>query len=183
MSRISRLFLCALFAVGGVSCSVLHPSVLSQSDAARVAYLVVSKSAMRLSVVDSCGHVVAAWPMACGANYGNKQCEGDKKTPEGIFTVQEVLTIQQPEAWHASPSDETGSVYGPYFVRLLTPPHTGIGIHGTNQPESIGSRATLGCVRLRNRDVKALMPYIRLGLPVYIAPSERDTEADCRQQE
>lgn len=180
MSRFVRLCGLFFFALCGVSCGVTHRVWSPQSEVAEAAYLVVSKSAMRLSVVDSCGHVVAAWPIACGANYGNKQREGDKKTPEGVFTVQEVLAIPQPEAWKASPSDEKGSIYGPYFIRLLTPPHTGIGIHGTNQPESVGSRATLGCVRLRNRDLEALMPYIRLHLPVYIAPSEQDAAAASR---
>ena len=180
MSNLLRLCSLCLCAICSVSCSVSRGGATTQADVAEAAYLVVSKSAMRLSVVDRCGHVVTAWPIACGANYGNKQREGDKKTPEGIFEVQEVLIIPQPEAWMASPSDEKGSVYGPYFIRLHTPPHTGIGIHGTNQPESVGSRATLGCVRLRNRDLEALMPYIRLHLPVYIAPSEQDTAADRR---
>lgn len=166
--------------LGVVACGTLRPTTDASHipETEQAAYLVVSKSAMRLSVVNAHGQIVAAWPMACGEHYGNKQCEGDRKTPEGIFTVQEVLIVPQPEAWHAQPSDEQGSPYGPYFIRLYTPPHTGIGIHGTNVPASIGSRATLGCIRLRNRDVEQLMHYVRRDLRVYIAPSEEDMQAD-----
>ena len=60
--------------------------------------------------------------------------------------------------------------YGPYFIRLWTSPHTGIGIHGTHLPSSIGSRATEGCIRLSNDDLRELIRYIYVGMPVRILP-------------
>lgn len=42
------------------------------------------------------------------------------------------------------------------------------GIHGTNKPWSIGSRASHGCIRMFNRDVEDLYEYVKVGTPVKI---------------
>lgn len=42
------------------------------------------------------------------------------------------------------------------------------GIHGTNKPNSIGSRASHGCVRMFNRHVLELYNLTKMGTPVYI---------------
>ena len=39
----------------------------------------------------------------------------------------------------------------------------GYGIHGTDQPRSIGSARSHGCIRLRNRDVEQLFERVRPG--------------------
>jgi hypothetical protein len=44
----------------------------------------------------------------------------------------------------------------------------GYGIHGTDQPESIGRSASHGCVRLRNEDIAKLYDMVEVGTPVYI---------------
>lgn len=44
----------------------------------------------------------------------------------------------------------------------------GYGIHGTNDPASIGHAASHGCVRLRNEDVEKLYDMVPVGTPVYI---------------
>jgi len=44
----------------------------------------------------------------------------------------------------------------------------GYGIHGTDQPESIGHSVSHGCVRLRNEDIEQLYPMVAVGTPVYI---------------
>ena len=44
----------------------------------------------------------------------------------------------------------------------------GYGIHGTDQPESIGRSASHGCVRLRNEDIAKLYDMVEIGTPVYI---------------
>lgn len=140
-------------------------------------YLLISKEQMRLSVVDSTGLVVARFPIACGEHYGNKERVGDRKTPEGLFWVQEIL---ETSAWEYDYGDGKGrqsGAYGPYFIRLLTPPHTGIGIHGTRLDHSIGKRASAGCVRMHNSDLEHLVPAVYLGMPVFITPSEQDRKA------
>ena len=44
----------------------------------------------------------------------------------------------------------------------------GYGIHGTDQPQSIGRSVSHGCVRMRNEDIERLYPMVAVGTPVYI---------------
>jgi lipoprotein-anchoring transpeptidase ErfK/SrfK len=44
----------------------------------------------------------------------------------------------------------------------------GYGIHGTDNPSSIGHSVSHGCIRLRNADVEQLYPMVPIGTPVYI---------------
>jgi lipoprotein-anchoring transpeptidase ErfK/SrfK len=44
----------------------------------------------------------------------------------------------------------------------------GYGLHGTDQPESIGQAVSHGCVRLRNEDIAYLYSVVPVGTPVYI---------------
>ncbi|MBM3418961.1 MAG: L,D-transpeptidase, partial [Bacteroidetes bacterium] len=50
----------------------------------------------------------------------------------------------------------------------------GIGIHGTHLPNVIGSRASHGCIRMKNEDLLSLRATIRPGVPVIIVPGEKD---------
>ena len=40
------------------------------------------------------------------------------------------------------------------------------GIHGTNNPDSIGTAASSGCIRMRNSDVEELYSLVQVGTPV-----------------
>lgn len=42
------------------------------------------------------------------------------------------------------------------------------GIHGTNQPWSIGKRASNGCIRMYNHHLETLYQWLKEGTPVYI---------------
>ena len=44
----------------------------------------------------------------------------------------------------------------------------GYGIHGTDQPQSIGQSVSHGCVRMRNEDIERLYPMVAVGTPVFI---------------
>lgn len=128
----------------------------------------ISKRELTLTVLDSISRPMLVLPIACGKNYGQKEKEGDMKTPEGDFTIRE---INDSSRWKHDFKDGLGEIdgaYGPYFIRLWTNPHTGIGIHGTHLPSSIGSRATEGCIRLANDDLLRLVCYIYVGMPVKI---------------
>ncbi|MBQ1221915.1 MAG: L,D-transpeptidase [Alistipes sp.] len=132
----------------------------------------ISKRDMTLTVRDTTGRVQLTLPIACGKNRGQKQEEGDMRTPEGRFYIQE---INDSHLWKHDFGDGLGEIegaYGGYFIRLFTPPHRGIGIHGTHLPSSIGERATEGCIRLKNEDLKELVRYIYVGMPVVILPDE-----------
>ncbi|MEO0587491.1 MAG: L,D-transpeptidase family protein [Planctomycetota bacterium] len=84
-------------------------------------------------------------------------------TPLGSFVVEKGRKVVNP-GW-ADP--RTGKYYQPddpmnpigeFWIALRgTSPQTenlkGYGIHGTIEPESIGSQASMGCIRLRDQDV------------------------------
>ncbi len=140
------------------------------SQAKSYPFVVVDKQAFRLSLVDSLGYAIKEWGIACAKNYGPKQRRGDHKTPEGVFKINELLYAKGiPHDFH----DGKGPIkdaYGPWFLRLDVPGFWDIGIHGTPFPESIGSRATEGCVRMRNEDIVDLKERVKLGTVVIILP-------------
>ena len=60
-----------------------------------------------------------------------------------------------------------GAQFGGYFMQLSIP--WGIyGIHGTNKPWSIGTRASHGCVRMYSNQAAQLYLIVPLGTPVLI---------------
>ena len=94
-------------------------------------------------------------------------------TPGGLYHVQD---RQVNPSWHVPHDSWAGSLQGqtippgpgdPLVARWLGLGN-GIGIHGTNEPFSIGSRASHGCIRMLPRDVIDLYPRVPLGTPVYI---------------
>lgn len=130
----------------------------------------IDKQELVLTLFSSNGEVIAEYPVACGRNLGQKQKVGDFKTPEGVFYVKQ---IQDSSKWGHDFKDGNGFIkhaYGPWFIRLETGRHKGIGIHGTHAPESIGTRATEGCIRLNNDNLTKLKPYIVEGITVVIGP-------------
>ncbi len=50
----------------------------------------------------------------------------------------------------------------------LSAPYGIYGIHGTNQPWSIGRRASNGCIRMYNHHIETVYQWIKLNTPVYI---------------
>lgn len=129
----------------------------------------ISKLDMTLTLLDAQGHEVVKYPIACGRNKGHKQKKGDMRTPEGKFSLQQ---IQDASKWTHDFGDGKGVIkgaYGPCFMRLRTG-FSGIGIHGTHDPKSIGTRATEGCIRLENKNAEALSKQVTLGMAVIIGP-------------
>lgn len=59
---------------------------------------------------------------------------------------------------------------GPFGVRWMriNVPWGGYGIHGTDNPSSIGSAASHGCIRMYNEDVTKLYAVVPMGTPVKI---------------
>ena len=59
---------------------------------------------------------------------------------------------------------------GPYGVLWLSLSKQGYGIHGTDNPSSIGKAVSHGCVRMYNRDVLQLAGMVPNGTSVFIQP-------------
>jgi lipoprotein-anchoring transpeptidase ErfK/SrfK len=129
--------------------------------------VVVDKSAYTLEVFRD-GNPVKEYGIAVGKNIGDKKRVGDMRTPEGEFPI---VQIQDSSGWTHDFRDGKGNMqgaYGPYFIRLGTPGWSGIGIHGTHAPSSIGTNITEGCIRLNNDDIAELRRILKVGDKVVI---------------
>ena len=93
-------------------------------------------------------------------------------TPEGKFTVINKY-VNPPYYKKNIPG---GSPYNPLGIRWLGLSAAGgpYGIHGNSNPSSIGTYASLGCVRMHNQDVLWLYDQIPIGTPVIITYNKID---------
>ena len=96
------------------------------------------------------------------------------RTPVGTFVIRDKL--REP-AWtppgKVIPYGDPENVLGTRWLGLKPTGATdstlkGYGIHGTWEPESIGSAASQGCVRMLNDHVNELFDIIPVGVPVTI---------------
>jgi lipoprotein-anchoring transpeptidase ErfK/SrfK len=95
-------------------------------------------------------------------------------TPAGMYSI---TSKQTNPAWHVPNSDWAGDLAGqvipggapnnPLKARWLGL-RDGIGIHGTSEDWSIGTRASHGCLRMHASDVIDLYDRIPMGTPVKI---------------
>src|SRR5919202_2846168 len=95
-------------------------------------------------------------------------------TPAGRYAIQ---NKQVNPAWHVPNSPWAGSLAGqvipggapnnPLRARWLGIAN-GVGIHGTAEDWSIGTRASHGCIRMHVSDVIDLYPRVPIGAPVLI---------------
>ena len=102
--------------------------------------------------------VVADEPIGVG--------KSETPTPGGKYYIKELLRPPNPHG-----------AYGPYayglsgFSNVLNDFNGGdgvIGIHGTNDPSTIGHDVSHGCIRLNNTAIEALVKMLPLGTPVHI---------------
>jgi lipoprotein-anchoring transpeptidase ErfK/SrfK len=91
----------------------------------------------------------------------------DTPTPVGEFKVDS--KEENPDWWFngklirfGDPKNELGSRWIAIYGDDL-PLSAGIGIHGTNKPDTVGSRCSNGCVRLKNDEVNELFWWVRTG--------------------
>jgi len=112
----------------------------------------------RTLTLRSGGGVVLETPIAIGAP--------DAPTPTGRFFVTDLLETGDPD-----------NDYGPYaaglsgYSNVLSEFAGGdgqIGIHGTNDPSSIGQAVSHGCVRVPNDVITTLATTVPVGTPVTI---------------
>ena len=117
----------------------------------------VDLTARTLTLTDG-GEVVLTTAVAVGA--------ADTPTPTGTFSLTDTLATPEP-----------GSPYGPFALGLsghsdvLTEFAGGdgqIGIHGTDDPGSIGQAVSHGCVRVPNDVIATLSGLLPLGTPVTV---------------
>ncbi|MFO7820533.1 MAG: L,D-transpeptidase family protein [Lentisphaeria bacterium] len=100
------------------------------------------------------------------------------RTPEGKFVIK---NRQFHPDWTSPgrhiPYGDPDNVLGTHWLGLRPIGDTdqtlsGYGIHGTWEPDSIGTKASLGCIRMRNQDVNELYDIVRIGTEVTIRDEE-----------
>ena len=128
--------------------------------------LFVDKSLFRLWIAYE-GAPFKEYPVCIGA---------EDKTPAAAWTVDlknPKPTWTAPPEWiererirNPIPYGHPKNPLGEYWVGLESPGFMGFGIHGTNEPHTIGSKASNGCVRMLNADVVELAGCVWKGMPV-----------------
>jgi hypothetical protein len=87
-------------------------------------------------------------------------------TPTGRYFITDLIRARDPDG-----------LYGPYAFGLsaFSPVYTSfgggpgqIGLHGTNQPEALGTDVSAGCIRVENKLIRRLARILPLGTPVVI---------------
>ncbi len=118
--------------------------------------VMVDKS-QNLLLLQSNGEVVKTYPVSTGKN---------NITPVGAFKV--INKLVEPDWTHEGKIIPYGNPQNILGTRWLGFDLPGYGIHGTSEPESIGTQATAGCVRMLNPDVEQLFDLLPRGTEVTI---------------
>jgi len=113
--------------------------------------IIVSIPDRKLALVEN-GLVVKIYSVATGAF--------DSPSRIGEFRITQRLTAPTYYAPGVVIPPGPENPLGPRWIGLNL---KGYGIHGTNQPGSIGHYASHGCIRMRNRDVQELFEFVRAG--------------------
>ena len=110
----------------------------------------------RLDLLDR-GELVRSYPIGVGTV--------DTPTPLGNFYVTTKMRPPSPNG-----------VYGVLAIGISAfsekvtnwPKQGQVGIHGTNEPDKVGTDVSHGCIRLRNEDILQLTTDVPLGTPVNV---------------
>jgi lipoprotein-anchoring transpeptidase ErfK/SrfK len=98
-------------------------------------------------------------------------------TPEGLFTV----TVKAKNPYYIRGNIPGGDPKNPLGARWIGFDARGTngriyGLHGTNQPASIGKYVSQGCIRMQNEVVSSLFPLIPLGTKILVTSSKKSIE-------
>lgn len=88
------------------------------------------------------------------------------ETPTGRFAVTDRLRTRRPD----SPYGCCALALSGHQTKLLPgwPGGDRLAVHATPHEETVGSAASLGCLRGRERDVQALLRIVPLGAPLFV---------------
>lgn len=153
----------------------------------------IDKSAHTLSLYLG-GSWLKSYPMELGdGGLGDKQVQGDHKTPEGSFYIAEKSVLRPVDKFLGSrwlrisyPNLEDGergirqglidqptsdAIKRAWENKSIPPQYTalggGVGIHGGNSKEQ-GHNWTWGCIGLRDQDIEDFFDYVQVGTPIFI---------------
>ena len=159
----------AMWTAGVVAAGMLAGTRAQAADAVNSEAIgrrvVVSIPDRKLAVVEN-NAVVQVFDIAVGAPAS--------PSPTGTFTI--VNRVANPTYYHSGTVIAPGP-RNPIGTRWIGLNQKGYGIHGTDQPSSIGYAKSHGCIRLRNADVERLFERVRPGDVVELH-AERTPEID-----
>lgn len=125
--------------------------------------IVVSLVDHKLALVED-GKVVKVYPVAVG--------KPSTPSPAGTFTI--VRRVANPIYNHDGRTVLPGP-RNPVGTRWMGLSIRGYGIHGTNEPRSIGKAASHGCIRMARADIEQLFGLVSVGDTVELV-DERNAE-------
>ncbi len=129
--------------------------------------IVVDKTDMHLSFLEKKSPLAIRfqYPSIHGGVEGDKQIEGDLKTPEGVYFVTGKIQARLDFTKYGS---EAHALNYPNPVdRLRGKTGSGIWIHSKGDP--IATQRTEGCVAIDLGHIAELGPHIKAGMPVVLA--------------
>lgn len=138
-------------------------AVSSEPGTTRDVVILISIPDRRLAVIEG-GKLTRTFAVAVGKE--------SSPTPLGDFTI--VSRVVEPTYYHPGVVIPAGP-QNPLGTRWIGLSKKGFGIHGTNEPRSIGKAASHGCIRMRRADLEQLFTLVRGGDVVTIR-AERDEQ-------
>ena len=101
----------------------------------------------------------------------------DDLTPEGLFTI----TVKAVEPYYRKkdiPGGPPENPLGSRWIGFDAKETDGriYGVHGTNNPSSIGKRVSQGCIRLQNEVIESLYPEIPIGAKILVISTTKSFE-------
>jgi lipoprotein-anchoring transpeptidase ErfK/SrfK len=143
------------------------PGQANKAAASKISLEVSVKDEM-LKVMDA-GKIVAAFPVTVGSQQtaspiGKWTVKAIAKWPNFRYDLAMLNKGERSSHFHLLPPGPNNPV-GVVWIALNK---KGIGIHGTEDPDSIGRNASHGCIRLANWDIVRLAEMVGQGTPVTV---------------
>jgi len=99
------------------------------------------------------GRSVKTWPVAVGGP--------SSPTPPGVY---DIVRLKENPTWNwegrSYPPGDPENGLGSRWIGIDLPTY---GMHGTNEPDLIGTAVSHGCVRSLNADIEEVFVYLKLG--------------------
>ena len=144
------------------------PSPNSDAAAAAKTSVKVDVKTNMLGVFDG-DKIIAAYPVTVGSKQtatpiGEWKVRGVAKLPTFRYDERMLKHGERSKNFHILPPGPNNPV-GVVWIALNK---RGIGIHGTDDPNTIGQAVSHGCIRLANSDVVRLAGRVKAGVPVSV---------------
>src|SRR5580698_777185 len=162
--------LLAVQAIGqGATAQVVGEAVAKgqiQVAAAHERVVVVSLEDRKLALVEN-GKVKKVYSVAVG--------KPSTPSPTGTFTIERRVT--NPTYHHGGKTVLPGP-HNPVGTRWMGLSIPGYGIHGTNEPNSIGKAASHGCIRMARADLEEFYMLVGVGDTVELVGQRNEETAE-----